>query len=136
MQNDNFEKATIRSIKLTKSEQGKGKSFIVVELLTENQGWVSEWIGNGANVPMFIVTRFWDAAGVKCSGWSAFCSQDAFELIGAEILISTKIDQYNERDIIKVDEVRALENKTEKPDTPKLQESTVEKQIANDDIPF
>ena len=124
----NYEKLTIRSVKLTQSK--KGDNFVVVEGVTEAGVWVKEWIGK--NAPAFVVDRWWKSAGISYIGWESYYSELAFELIGKEVLVYLKDGDYGKD----VEEVRALNflekalEKSANTDVPKPMEPT------EDDIPF
>tara|TARA_R110000824_G_scaffold159038_2_gene333219 strand:- start:388 stop:771 length:384 start_codon:yes stop_codon:yes gene_type:complete len=124
----NYEKLTIRSVKLTQSK--KGDNFIVVEGVTDAGVWVKEWIGK--NAPAFVIDRWWKSVGIAHNGWESYCTELAFELIGKEVLVELKDGNYGKD----VEEVRALDYVAKTQEKPAKTDSPKPMKPVEDDLPF
>ena len=102
--------AEIKAVELTKTKAGA--NAVRIALLTTDNEWVRDFIGEAA--PSFIPARYWSLLDIS-RGWSAFASEEAYNLIGLKVEITTEDGDYG-------------------PKVTDIKKETVE--LPDDDIPF
>lgn len=121
--------ATIKKVELVKSKKGARAVKITVMINDDptNYPFPTDWIGEGA--PMADVEQWWIAAGCTPLNWSDLVSLKAYDLLGAQVMVSWKPSENG--DFKNIDEVRALDTGVEDP-APVAQAPAPEE----DEIPF
>ena len=79
--------AEIKSVELTKTKAGARALKIVLH--TADNEWIRDFIGEAA--PTRISEKYWALLDIT-KGWSGFASEEAYDLIGLKVDITTAFE--------------------------------------------
>ena len=124
-----MQKATIKKVEPVKSKKGARAVKITVMINDDpkNYPFPTDWINESAS-PL-EVERWWVAAGCTPLAWSDFVSMSAYDLLGAQVMVSWKPS--DDGTFKNIDGVRALDTGVEDP-APVAEDTEPEE----DEIPF
>ena len=81
--------AEIKSVEITKTKAGARAVKIVLH--TADNEWIRDFIGEAA--PTRISEKYWALLDIT-KGWSGFASEEAYDLIGLKVDITTEDGDY------------------------------------------